>query len=64
MLAIVREAREEPETIKAAPHGPPVGRLEGVRAVRQPVVRYRFEEHAQEAPRADEPQHLEAQAGA
>ncbi len=45
MLEIAREAAEESELPKSAPHGRPVGRLDEVRAARRPVVRYRFEEH-------------------
>ena len=40
MLAIAREAAEEPEVIREAPHNRPVRRLDEVRAVKQPVVRY------------------------
>jgi len=43
MLAIVREAAEEPELLHSAPHGLPVKRLDEVRAARTPVVRHRFE---------------------
>ena len=43
MLAIAREAAAEPERVKAAPHGRPVGRLDEVRAAKNPVVRYAFE---------------------
>ncbi len=43
MLAIVREAAEDPELLRSAPHGRPVGRLDEVRAVRAPVVRYHFD---------------------
>ncbi len=46
MLAIAREAREEPELVHGAPHGCPVGRLDEVRAARTPVVRYAFPEAA------------------
>jgi len=54
MLAIAREAREEPETVKAAPTSRPVRRLDEVKAAKQPVVRYLFEEHppAQHTPAA------------
>jgi glycine dehydrogenase subunit 2 len=45
MIAIVREAATEPEEIKHAPHGRPVQRLDEVRAARNPIVRYRFDEH-------------------
>jgi glycine dehydrogenase subunit 2 len=45
MLAIAREAAEQPELLKEAPHHRPVKRLDEVRAARQPVVKYGFEEH-------------------
>jgi glycine dehydrogenase subunit 2 len=45
LLEIAREAAEEPELLKSAPHGRPVGRLDEVRAARRPVVRYQFDEH-------------------
>ncbi|HZT17530.1 MAG TPA: aminomethyl-transferring glycine dehydrogenase subunit GcvPB [Gaiellaceae bacterium] len=62
MLAIVREAAEEPELLKEAPHGRPVRRLDEVRAVKQPVVRYRFDEHP--PPRGSGERQLELQRGA
>ncbi len=66
MRAIVREAGEEPETIKQAPHHRPVGRLDEVLAAKRTVVRYGFEEHpdlrAEGAP--SDPRQLEAQKGA
>jgi glycine dehydrogenase subunit 2 len=65
MLAIVREAAESPELLKGAPTNTPVRRLDEVKAARNPVVRYRFEEHpdlASEPPRQVEV--LEAQKGA
>jgi glycine cleavage system P protein (glycine dehydrogenase) subunit 2 len=43
MLAIAREAAEEPETLKEAPHQRPVRRLDEVRAAKNPVVKYGFE---------------------
>jgi len=43
LIAIAREAAEEPEVIREAPHNRPVRRLDEVRAVKQPVVRYGFE---------------------
>jgi glycine cleavage system P protein (glycine dehydrogenase) subunit 2 len=45
MIAIAREAAEDPETLKAAPHGRAVGRLDEVKAAKRAIVRYRFEEH-------------------
>jgi glycine dehydrogenase subunit 2 len=47
MLAIAREAAEQPELLREAPHGQPVQRLDEVRAARQPVVVYGFERHPQ-----------------
>ena len=47
MLAIAREAAEEPELLKEAPHHRPVKRLDEVRAAKHPVVKYGFEEHPQ-----------------
>jgi glycine cleavage system P protein (glycine dehydrogenase) subunit 2 len=47
MLAIAREAADEPELLKEAPHDRPVKRLDEVRAAKRPVVKYGFEEHAQ-----------------
>jgi glycine dehydrogenase subunit 2 len=41
MRAIAREAEETPELIKSAPHMTPVGRLDEVRAARQPVLRWK-----------------------
>jgi glycine dehydrogenase subunit 2 len=46
---IAREAREEPELLRNAPHAQPVGRLDEVKAVKELVVRHRFEDRA-EAP--------------
>ena len=45
MLAIAREAAQEPELLKEAPHHRPVKRLDEVRAAKNPVVKYGFEEH-------------------
>jgi glycine dehydrogenase subunit 2 len=63
MLAIRREAEEEPELLKEAPHVRPVKRLDEVRAAKQPIVRYRFEEH-EDPVGAGEARQLEAQKGA
>jgi glycine dehydrogenase subunit 2 len=65
MLAIAGEAAESPEPLKEAPRSAPVRRLDEVKAARNPVVRYRFEEHpdlASHAPQQVEV--LEAQKGA
>jgi glycine cleavage system P protein (glycine dehydrogenase) subunit 2 len=47
MREIAREAAEDPETLKAAPHHRPVRRLDEVRAAKQPVVKYAFERNAE-----------------
>jgi glycine dehydrogenase subunit 2 len=62
MLAIAREAADDPDVIRDAPHGRPVRRLDEVRAAKQPVVRYGFEEH--HAPSGAGSRQLEAQKGA
>jgi glycine dehydrogenase subunit 2 len=41
MRAIAREARENPETVRDAPHSTRVGRLDETRAARRPVLRWR-----------------------
>jgi glycine dehydrogenase subunit 2 len=64
MLAIAREAAEQPELLKEAPHVRPVKRLDEVRAVKRPVVRYGFEEHEEPQGAPAEPRQLEAQKGA
>jgi glycine dehydrogenase subunit 2 len=43
LLAIAREAAEEPELLKAAPHSRPVRRLDEVRAAKNQIVKYGFE---------------------
>lgn len=40
MRAIAREADEHPDLVKGAPYSTPVGRLDEVRAARQPVLRW------------------------
>ncbi len=42
MLQIVREAAEDPELLRTAPHTRPVTRLDEVRAAKEPVVRFDF----------------------
>jgi glycine cleavage system P protein (glycine dehydrogenase) subunit 2 len=42
--AIAREAATDPDILKDAPHSRPVGRLDEVKAVKEPVLRWRFEE--------------------
>src|SRR5437764_7713095 len=50
MIAIAREAAESPELLKEAPHNRPVERLDEVRAVKQPIVKYQFEDHPELEP--------------
>ncbi len=45
MRRIAEEAAENPELLREAPHGRPVRRLDEVRAAKQLVVRYLFDEH-------------------
>ncbi|MDP2948990.1 MAG: aminomethyl-transferring glycine dehydrogenase subunit GcvPB [Chloroflexota bacterium] len=44
LLAIAREAEEEPQVVKEAPHTTPVGRLDEATAARRPVLRWRAPE--------------------
>jgi glycine dehydrogenase subunit 2 len=62
MLAIAREAAENPELLRDAPHGRPVRRLDEVRAAKRPVVRFGFEAHEPESGAGA--RQLEAQKGA
>jgi glycine cleavage system P protein (glycine dehydrogenase) subunit 2 len=65
MRQIAREAAESPELLRDAPHDRPVHRLDEVRAVKQPVVRYRFDDHPDLAAEGPiEPRAVEAQKGA
>ena len=41
LIAIAKEAEEDPETVRTAPHTTPVGRLDETRAARHPVLRWR-----------------------
>jgi glycine dehydrogenase subunit 2 len=64
MLAIAREAAEEPEELKEAPHRRPVKRLDEVKAAKRAVVRYGFDAHPDLSAEPSEPRALEAQKGA
>jgi glycine cleavage system P protein (glycine dehydrogenase) subunit 2 len=44
MLAIAREAAEDVSVLKDAPHHRPVRRLDEVRAAKNPVVKYGFDD--------------------
>jgi glycine dehydrogenase subunit 2 len=63
MLAIAKEAAEEPELLKEAPHHRPVQRLDEVRAAKQPVVKYRFEAHPHHEGSSREPVAADAPKG-
>jgi glycine cleavage system P protein (glycine dehydrogenase) subunit 2 len=45
MLAIAREAADDPQTLKDAPHTRPVSRLDEAAAAKRLLVRYGFDEH-------------------
>ena len=45
MLSIAREAADAAELLREAPHARPVKRLDEVRAAKQPVVRFQFDDH-------------------
>ncbi len=45
MLAIAREAAEDQQLLKDAPHDRPVRRLDEVRAAKNPIVKYEFDRH-------------------
>jgi glycine dehydrogenase subunit 2 len=62
MLAIAREAADSPELLHDAPHDRPVRRLDEVRAAKNPIVRFKFEEHPAEQGAGD--RQLEVQKGA
>ena len=40
MINIAKEAKENPEMLKTAPHNTPVGRLDEVRAARTPILKW------------------------
>ncbi|HET9323510.1 MAG TPA: aminomethyl-transferring glycine dehydrogenase subunit GcvPB [Gaiellaceae bacterium] len=63
MQSIAREAAEDPETLKTAPHNRPVARLDEVKAAKRAVVRYRFEEHPDLVAEATQPVQAEAPKG-
>jgi glycine dehydrogenase subunit 2 len=64
MLQIAREAAEDPEQLKSAPHHRPVRRLDEVKAAKRAVVRYLFEEHPDLREEKPSGRQLEAQKGA
>jgi len=64
MLAIAREAEENPELLNEAPHGRPVKRLDEVLAAKRAIVKYGFEDHPDLGASPHQPRQLEAQKGA
>ena len=64
MVAIAREAADDPDVIREAPHGRPVRRLDEVRAAKRAVVKYGFDEHEPPTQQLGAPRQLEAQKGA
>jgi glycine dehydrogenase subunit 2 len=66
MSAIAKEAADEPELLKTAPHDRPVKRLDEVKAAKRAVVRYGFDEHPDLAaePTTSAPAATEAPKGA
>jgi glycine dehydrogenase subunit 2 len=64
MLAIAREAEEDPELLYEAPHARPVKRLDEVLAAKRAIVKYGFEDHPDLGATPQQPRQLEAQKGA
>jgi glycine dehydrogenase subunit 2 len=64
MAAIAREAADDPETVKGAPHGRPVKRLDEVKAAKRAIVKYGFDEHPDLSGAPSEGETVEAQKGA
>ncbi|TML97885.1 MAG: glycine dehydrogenase subunit 2 [Actinobacteria bacterium] len=64
MIAIAREAREDPEVLRDAPHNRPVRRLDEVKAAKRAIVKYGFEEHLDLGDEPAQSRQLETQRGA
>jgi glycine dehydrogenase subunit 2 len=64
MLAIAREAKDDPQLLREAPHARPVKRLDEVLAAKRAIVKYGFEEHPDLGDMRTDPRQLEAQKGA
>jgi hypothetical protein len=63
MLAIAREAEEDPDVLRDAPHGRPVRRLDEVLAAKRAIVKYGFEDHPDLGNEPATPRQLETQKG-
>ncbi len=63
MLAIAREAENDPELLRQAPHARPVKRLDEVLAAKRAIVKYGFDQHPDLSGAQPEPRQLEAQKG-
>ncbi len=63
MLAIAREAADDPTLLHEAPHDRPVRRLDEVKAAKRAVVRYGFEDHPDLSDGAARPRVAEAAQG-
>jgi glycine dehydrogenase subunit 2 len=64
MLAIAREAAQNKDLVKSAPHNRPVQRLDEVKAAKRAIVKYRFDEHPDIRGEPAEGEAIEAQKGA
>jgi glycine dehydrogenase subunit 2 len=64
LLAIAREAKENPELLREAPHSRPVRRLDEVLAAKRAIVKYGFQDHPDLRDEPAEARQLEAQKGA
>jgi glycine dehydrogenase subunit 2 len=64
MLAIAREAAEQKELVKGAPHHRPVARLDEVKAAKRGIVKYAFDEHPDLRGEPAAGEAIEAQKGA
>jgi glycine dehydrogenase subunit 2 len=64
MLAIAREAAEDKEVVKEAPHHRPVRRLDEVKAAKRAIVKYEFDEHPDLRGEPAAGEAIEAQKGA
>ena len=64
MRSIAREAAEDPEVVRSAPHHRPVKRLDEVKAAKRAIVRYGFEAHPRLEGEESQGEAVEAQKGA